>query len=957
MAANEEDIDIENLDETNSEGVSSTEVMFEDSRPISDPGGLSNQWGLYDDQQLFGGEVWPSYDDNAMDPESRATIERMLQEEKRYLQRTGSAGASKGKTKKATTSSKRSDKAHIVKGIWTEEEVAGFHEGMELFGRQWSKVAEHIGTRTTLQVKNYGRNHLKKMASLDSKLDDLGNQSEQSPDKLSTDQVHSHIPENFETGSTTCSTPPRTATAAPRGRPRKKTPPHQAKNVAKIKPSSKSPSPKKMTKRDVSESPQKEETKMQEDTIELDPTKVNIIEEKSGESQVMIKEGEAVHIQDASGSEEDVDVDVEEEDEEDETGATTMVAMDVVEKEEAVIKDEDVESKLEEERTTCEELAKSEDTITSLHTEGMTEVEIVANEDQEMAVSVQSNVMQEVCDVKIDKKESVQLLEQPKQLLEEQVSDDDDKKDNDETNVQYKLIDSGNVTSEIISTIGDSKAVNISSSEMDLTVSDADSAGSEIDDTSNDLEEITPKATEELILEKDTISETEKLLNADYFEAGYSRTPQRYLTIRNKIVECWNKCKPSYLTKTAVRPNLRGCGDVNRISAIHSALEHLGAINFGIDNPFHVVISARYKTRINRVQSSPHAVTLRPRRKRMCNSEEAKAERMKTEETKPITRVSTRPSKKRRVAYDPFKLIQCAEFNEDNLAPYHVVMNSSALAIMDLHAHLATTEVIGLLGGDYNETTRVLEISEAKPCKSLSTGMQCEMDPVSQTEASESIMAAGGRVVGWYHSHPTFAPNPSVRDIETQSDFQAWFGPHVPYVGVIVSPYLRGLHSRCVQSVFKCLTISHELVDDSNTRKPYSFSFTAKQDLTSNKDSLLEITKDIITQYASYPYRTEMLKWNVPRSPDKPYMEKVLTSIKSHLSPTPDSDSSQSSTCNEILDAIRSHITSSFAEKSSDGSSTSGGESACTGDVVDHDEGIRRQDEIQKIPTGLDGIT
>ncbi len=30
--------------------------------------------------QLFG-EVWPSYDDDDMDPESRATIERMLKEE------------------------------------------------------------------------------------------------------------------------------------------------------------------------------------------------------------------------------------------------------------------------------------------------------------------------------------------------------------------------------------------------------------------------------------------------------------------------------------------------------------------------------------------------------------------------------------------------------------------------------------------------------------------------------------------------------------------------------------------------------------------------------------------------------------------------------------------------------------------------------------------------------------
>lgn len=50
--------------------------------------------------------------------------------------------------------------------------------------------------------------------------------------------------------------------------------------------------------------------------------------------------------------------------------------------------------------------------------------------------------------------------------------------------------------------------------------------------------------------------------------------------------------------------------------------------------------------------------------------------------------------------------------------------------------------------------------------------MQCEMDPVSQTQASEELASIGLSVVGWYHSHPTFAPNPSVRDIETQGKFQ-----------------------------------------------------------------------------------------------------------------------------------------------------------------------------------------
>ena len=72
------------------------------------------------------------------------------------------------------------------------------------------------------------------------------------------------------------------------------------------------------------------------------------------------------------------------------------------------------------------------------------------------------------------------------------------------------------------------------------------------------------------------------------------------------------------------------------------------------------------------------------------------------------------------------------------------------------------------------------KVSKAIPCRSLSTGLQCEMDPVSQTQASEDLAHQGLAVVGWYHSHPTFAPIPSVRDIETQAKFQVRNGALVP---------------------------------------------------------------------------------------------------------------------------------------------------------------------------------
>ncbi|MEQ2188820.1 hypothetical protein GOODEAATRI_018774 [Goodea atripinnis] len=111
------------------------------------------------------------------------------------------------------------------------------------------------------------------------------------------------------------------------------------------------------------------------------------------------------------------------------------------------------------------------------------------------------------------------------------------------------------------------------------------------------------------------------------------------------------------------------------------------------------------------------------------------------------------------------------------------------------HAHVSRGEVIGLLGGMFDQEEKVLkvggdlglsilliipkadkqfcvQICAAEPCNSVSTGLQCEMDPVSQTQACDVLLSLGFSVVGWYHSHPSFHPNPSVRDIDTQDQFQ-----------------------------------------------------------------------------------------------------------------------------------------------------------------------------------------
>ncbi|XP_062610291.1 deubiquitinase MYSM1-like, partial [Saccostrea cucullata] len=309
-----------------------------------------------------------------------------------------------------------------------------------------------------------------------------------------------------------------------------------------------------------------------------------------------------------------------------------------------------------------------------------------------------------------------------------------------------------------------------------------------------------PIPKQEAQIDPDTITEQEHQIHADFFDGRPSKTPERYLRIRNYILETWAKCKPGYLNKTCVRPGLKNCGDVNCIGRIHAFLECTGAINFGCE------------------QACYNQASKRPRKRRIRNEYgqwvDEKELQGKTIQHQDKVTTKESPGKVSRSpkvqSLDPFKLIPCQNFSQERPAPFYVEIHNTALVIMDIHAHISKTEVIGMLGGCYHDDDQHLEITMAIPCNSISTGLQCEMDPVSQTFACEEISNNRMNVIGWYHSHPTFNPNPSIRDIETQLKFQEYFAQDgFSFLGVIVSPYNRTCMGLC--SEFQCLTISSEV--------------------------------------------------------------------------------------------------------------------------------------------------
>ncbi|XP_019356766.1 PREDICTED: histone H2A deubiquitinase MYSM1 isoform X2 [Gavialis gangeticus] len=390
------------------------------------------------------------------------------------------------------------------------------------------------------------------------------------------------------------------------------------------------------------------------------------------------------------------------------------------------------------------------------------------------------------------------------------------------------------------------------------------------EENQEEAEELKPPE-QEVEIDRNVILEEEKQAIPEFFEGRQAKTPERYLKIRNYILDQWERCKPKYLNKTSVRPGLKNCGDVNCIGRIHTYLELIGAINFGCEQAVYNRPQPADKTRSKEGKDTTEAYQLaqrlqsmRTRRRRVrdpwgnwCDardlegqtfehlSAEELARRREEEKLKPAK--PSKGSRQIKSSFDPFQLIPCCLFTAEKQEPFQVKVASEALLIMDLHSHVSMAEVIGLLGGRYSEADRIVEICAAEPCNSLSTGLQCEMDPVSQTQASETLAVRGYSVIGWYHSHPAFDPNPSIRDIDTQAKYQSYFSRGgAMFIGMIISPYNR--NNPLPYSQITCLVISDEISSDGSYRLPYKFEIQQMLD-EPQWELVFEKTRWIIEKY------------------------------------------------------------------------------------------------------------
>ncbi|XP_062419451.1 histone H2A deubiquitinase MYSM1 isoform X2 [Pungitius pungitius] len=437
-------------------------------------------------------------------------------------------------------------------------------------------------------------------------------------------------------------------------------------------------------------------------------------------------------------------------------------------------------------------------------------------------------------------------------------------------------------------------------------------------------EELLKVPEKEMEMDMETIAEEEKQAIPEFFEGRPSKTPERYLKIRNYILDQL-RIKPRYLNKTSVRPGLKNCGDVNCIGRIHTYLELVGAINFHCEQavynrPGPVDRSKHREGRdvMEAYQLAQRLQSMRTRKRRVrdtwgnwCDSRDLEGqtyEHLSAEELalrREERKRNPKPCKMSRLrgSFDPFQLIPCRCFGEDVQEPFQVIVCAETLLIMDMHAHVSRCEVIGLLGGAYDEEKRVLKIRAAEPCNSVSTGLQCEMDPVSQTQAHDLLSSLGLCVVGWYHSHPSFHPNPSVRDINTQDQFQSYFSRGgAPFIGMIVSPYDPASPSPHSQTT--CLQVRGSQEPSGPQKLPYRFDFLSSQDIP-DWEQTLRRARWIIHRYHQAAGRVQM-DGLFRRDSHLTCLEKMLSSLARYLEPLPDEEGDSFLT--EIQASFQAHF-------------------------------------------------
>ncbi|GFT58210.1 MPN domain-containing protein [Nephila pilipes] len=147
----------------------------------------------------------------------------------------------------------------------------------------------------------------------------------------------------------------------------------------------------------------------------------------------------------------------------------------------------------------------------------------------------------------------------------------------------------------------------------------------------------------------------------------------------------------------------------------------------------------------------------------------------------------------RSFAHDLNTLVKCTPFSGlDRIQPFTVTIATNCLLLVDFHCHIIKNEVVGYLGGNWDIASHNLAVLQAFPCRS---GLG-DKDSAARVEDEirRSLERRHLSVVGWYHSHPTFPAQPTIKDVDSQMEYQITMkgdsdSSYTPCLGLICSPY------------------------------------------------------------------------------------------------------------------------------------------------------------------------
>ncbi|XP_014473276.1 PREDICTED: uncharacterized protein LOC106743694 [Dinoponera quadriceps] len=232
-------------------------------------------------------------------------------------------------------------------------------------------------------------------------------------------------------------------------------------------------------------------------------------------------------------------------------------------------------------------------------------------------------------------------------------------------------------------------------------------------------------------------------------------------------------------------------------------------------------------------------------------------------------------------AMDMSTMVELTSFSTlGKIQPFLVTVTSTAALLVDLHCHLTDKEVCGYLGGHWDINSHNLSITCAFPCRY--SGKDKSAAAAVEAEIARAMEWKRVTLVGWYHSHPRSHASPSLRDVDSQLDYQIKMkGPsdngYIPCVGLICSPY--NMDGNCYESNFN---VFWSLPPPENRPheypRPMLLSYTLSQEHFLSQDTLEEIRRCI--EY----YKSEGgIDFTANFNNNTTYLERLRCSLASKL--------------------------------------------------------------------------